>query len=221
MSLSSVHNPATSHPLLSQSVPSSKRPSPSVPGLIAAHRRSRNSIVNKLHVRIKCAEGLRSMDSAGDTNPFVCCFLLPNTSTTLGGKRKTNICEHTLDPMWDEELVYNMVKLEELLCSRVLEVSVWDMDRRGTNSFIGAVRLGPEPHPLGSAEGPDWMDSCEEEVLQWDSMLSCLGEWVESWHNLRPSLESLHAKYRAAHSNDEINTVEEEEAGLEAVPKEV
>lgn len=198
-SLSPVHDPSLSVPTLTGSLPRPSQGSLTVPETFPGgmHKRGSSSVLGKLRIRIRSAEGLPSMDSAGDTNPFVRCFLLPNLSLT--GKKKSSVAERTLDPVWEEELVYDMVKLEELTCSRALEVSVWDMDRRGTNSFMGAVRLGPEPHPLGSSGGPDWMDSMGEEVAQWELMLANPGEWVETWHQLRPSLSSLHAKHRAEH----------------------
>lgn len=190
-SQSPLHEPSMSDPMLSESITTANL---TVPETIANLRRSSSSILGKLHILVRSAEGLTSMDSTGDTNPFVRCFLLPNT--TLGGKRKSIVSERTLDPVWEEELVYNMVKLDDLTGSRVLEVSIWDMDRRGTNSFMGGIRLGPEPHPLGSNEGPDWMDSVGEEVSQWEKMLANPGEWVEFWHDLRPSLTSLHTLHR-------------------------
>lgn len=85
--------------------------------------------------------------------------------------------------------MYPHVTLEELESSRVLEVTVWDKDRRGVNQFIGGVRLGPDPLTSTNVE---WMDSIGDEVTHWESMLAQPGEWVEQWHHLRPSMDSLH-----------------------------
>lgn len=144
----------------------------------------------RLHVLVISAENLPPVDSTGDTNPFVRCYLLP--SSGVKGKRKTSIVPKSLNPVWEEECAYNMIKVDDLQSQRVLEVSVWDSDRRGSNSFIGGLRLGPAPPDDG--EGPEWMDSTGEEVSHWDEMLANTGVWVKRWHNLRPSMASRQAK---------------------------
>lgn len=177
-----------------------------VPNTIDPSKRPNGSLVGTLHIQVKSAEGLPSTDTTGDTNPFVRCFLLPNT--TLGGKRKSSVRERTLDPVWEEEFEYNLVKFDELVVQRVLEVSVWDRDRRGTNSFIGGLRLGPDT--IGTNGVPDWMDSTGEEASQWERMLTSPGEWVVSWHTLRPSMTSLHAQLRARQKKDEAAPEEDD-----------
>ena len=145
---------------------------------------------------MKRAEDLPSMDSGDSTNPFVRCYLLPNVH--LRGKRKSAVIPKTLNPVWNEEFSYKMVYSEDLRTERALEVTVWDMDRRGTNSFMGCVRLGPNPLTFGHAQVEDWMDSFGEEVIHWEEMLANPGEWVEHWHTLRPSSESLRKDVKRA-----------------------
>lgn len=147
--------------------------------------------VNKgnLFVQIKSAEGLLSMDSSGDTDPFVRCYLLP--FKTPSSKRKTAVVQKSLNPVWNEEFVYKRQHMEELHTQRALEVTVWDMDRRGTYSFMGCVRLGPDPLAAGHAQEEEWMDSSGEEVAHWEEMLANPEEWVERWHVLRPSSKPL------------------------------
>ncbi len=152
------------------------------------------STLGTLHIRVKRAKDLPSLDSTDNTNPFVRCYLLPNVK--LGGKRKTAVIPKTLNPVWDEEFSYKMTYFNDLQTERVLELTVWDMDRRGTNSFMGCVRLGPNPLTAGHAKEEDWMDSFGEEVRHWEEMLANPGEWVERWHVLRPSTQSVHKDMR-------------------------
>ena len=143
--------------------------------------------IGTLHITIHQAEDLPIMDEHGLTDATVKMYLLPNQSSS--GKRKTQIIKHSLNPVWNKQFTYENICLEDLTYGRVLEVTVWDYDRRGSNDFIGGLRLGPAP---GSAAKPkDWMDSIGDEVTHWEDMLARPGEWVERWHVLRPSMQPL------------------------------
>lgn len=141
-----------------------------------------------LHVKIVRAENLPAMDINDRTDSFARCFLFPNLQ--LGGKKKTKIIEKSLNPVWEDELIYSYLSIEELQCERVLEVTLWDYDRRGTNQFIGGIRIGPNPFDV--IHSHDWMDSTDTESSHWEDVLDRPGEWVEAWHNLRPSMDSIH-----------------------------
>lgn len=155
-----------------------------------------------LHVLVKKAEGLPAMDPGGSTNPFVRTYLLPNK--LMASKKKTAVVSKSLDPEWNEQLVYTVVPLDELETSRVLELTLWDHDRRGINAFIGGLRIGPDPIVTGNPEL--WMDSSAEESSHWEAMLSQQGEWVEQWHTLRPSMEPRQMiKMRRKTSISEVN----------------
>ena len=141
----------------------------------------------KLKVQIKQAEDLRPDDLNAQINPFARCYLLPNQLVDC--KKKTGVVINTLNPVWNSEIEYPHVSLEDLESSRALEVTIWDRDRRGVNEFIGGIRLGPDP--LACSDSTEWMDSIEDEVTHWEAALARPGEWVEQWHNLRPSMSSL------------------------------
>ena len=140
-----------------------------------------------LHILIQQAEELPIMDTHGLTDGTVKCYLLPNRSSH--SKKKTAVIKNNLDPIWEEQFTYD-VTLEELSSERVLEVTVWDYDRRGSNGFIGGLRLGPAPS-TDTAKHKEWMDSIEDEVSHWEAMLASPGERVEEWHVLRPSMDPL------------------------------
>ena len=139
-----------------------------------------------LHVKVLKAEGLPLMDPAGSTNPFVRAYLLPNKTTAA--KKKTKVIFNNTDPVWEEEMTYPLVPLNELETSRVLELTLWDHDRRGINGFIGGLRIGPDP--IVAANPEMWMDSSSDEISHWEAMLSQqAGEWVEQCHMLRPCMD--------------------------------
>ena len=138
----------------------------------------------------------------GSTNAFVRAYLLPNK--LMASKKKTGVVSKSLDPEWNEELIYSVVPLDKLETRRVLELTIWDHDRRGINAFIGGLRIGPDPIVAGNPEL--WMDSSAEESSHWESMLSKPGEWVEQWHVLRPSMDPRQLiKMRRKTSISEVN----------------
>lgn len=147
-----------------------------------------DELLGCLHILIKQAEDLPAMDVNNRTDGFARCYLLPNQF--LGGKKKSKVVEDSLNPVWEDELVYSYVSLEELQTDRALEVTIWDFDRRGSNQFIGGIRIGPNPDDVINPY--DWMDSIETEASHWEAMLSKPGQWVEAWHILRPTMDSLH-----------------------------
>ena len=151
----------------------------------ASMQRNVSTTLVDIHIKLKKAEGIPAMDPNGSTNAFVRAFLLPNK--LMSAKKKTKVVFNCLNPVWEEEMVYALVPLDELETSRVLELTVWDHDRRGINGFIGGLRIGPDPIVAGNPEL--WMDSTLDESSHWEAMLSQHGEWVERWHTLRTTMD--------------------------------
>ena len=163
----------------------------------------KHQTLGTLHVAIKQARELLVMDAHGLTDATVKCFLLPNRSSA--GKRKTRVVKNSLNPVWEEEFTYKNVTLEELSKERVLEVTVWDYDRRGSNDFIGGLHLGPTPG--SAAKHREWMDCIGDEISHWEAVLAHPGEWVEQWHTLRPSMDPMANK--RAPPTKELSPVQE------------
>ena len=121
---------------------------------------------------------------------YTLVFCLPPPPPPPPPPLSPSLCQvvmNSLCPVWDEEFVYNTSE-KELLAERVLEVTIWDFDKRGSNDFIGGIRVGPSRSGSAS-QGPDWMDSFGEELSHWQMVLSRPGEWVEQWHTLRPRMD--------------------------------
>lgn len=137
----------------------------------------------KLYIHVKNAKDLANNGSADTTaNPFVRCYLVPDVD--VGGKRKTSIGTGTTQTSaWDEQYCYDKVNLDDLCTQRALEVSLWDSNRQGANNFVGALRLGP-----AEEKRPGGLHSSGGDASHWEDMLANTGEWVECWHDLRPSM---------------------------------
>ena len=89
---------------------------------------------------------------------------MPNRSKKL----KTRIIANSICPLWKEELVLTSIPVDDLTMNSVLELTVWDYNKRHSNDFLGGVRLGPFT-PTRSK----WMDCLGEEVEQ--NPLKCDG----------------------------------------------
>ncbi len=140
-----------------------------------------------LHIIVEKAMSLPNMDVIGLSDGFVKLYLLPDK--IFRKRKKTAVINDSLNPVWNEEFVYENVTLDELSNERVLEVTVWDHDLLSSNDFIGSLRLGPSPHGAGKYE--EWMDSSSEESRHWEEMLTHKGKWVECWHSLRASMDPI------------------------------
>lgn len=84
------------------------------------------------------AKGLKPMDSNGFADPYVKLHLLPGASKS--NKLRTKTLKTTLNPVWNETLVYHGITDEEM-SRKTLRLSVSDEDTFGHNEFIGETRV--------------------------------------------------------------------------------
>ncbi|XP_068609465.1 rabphilin-3A [Brachionichthys hirsutus] len=91
-----------------------------------------------LHCCIVKAKGLKPMDSNGLADPYVKLHLLPGASKS--NKLRTKTLKNTLNPAWNETLVYHGITDEEM-ARKTLRLSVSDEDKFGHNEFIGETRV--------------------------------------------------------------------------------
>ncbi|XP_061553834.1 rabphilin-3A isoform X9 [Phycodurus eques] len=84
------------------------------------------------------AKGLKPMDSNGLSDPYVKLHLLPGASKS--NKLRTKTLKNTLNPTWNETLVYHGITDEEM-SRKTLRLSVSDEDKFGRNDFIGETRV--------------------------------------------------------------------------------
>ncbi|XP_054613498.1 rabphilin-3A isoform X2 [Dunckerocampus dactyliophorus] len=93
---------------------------------------------HELHCCIIRAKGLKPMDSNGLADPYVKLHLLPGASKS--NKLRTKTLKNTLNPVWNETLVYHGITDEEM-SRKTLRLSVNDEDTFGHNEFIGETRV--------------------------------------------------------------------------------
>ncbi|TRY90201.1 hypothetical protein DNTS_013043 [Danionella cerebrum] len=78
------------------------------------------------------------MDSNGLADPYVKLHLLPGASKS--NKLRTKTLRTTLNPVWNETLVYHGITNEDMQ-KKTLRLSVSDEDKFGHNEFIGETRV--------------------------------------------------------------------------------
>ncbi|KAK9532218.1 hypothetical protein VZT92_009615 [Zoarces viviparus] len=91
-----------------------------------------------LHCCVVKAKGLKPMDSNGLADPYVKLHLLPGASKS--NKLRTKTLKTTLNPVWNETLVYHGITDDEM-SRKTLRLSVSDEDKFGHNEFIGETRV--------------------------------------------------------------------------------
>ncbi|KAK7503310.1 hypothetical protein BaRGS_00005575 [Batillaria attramentaria] len=137
-------------------------------GLDYDHKRS------ALVISIKCCEDLAPVDTKHNrSDPYVKVYLLPDK--TRSGKRKSKIKKHTLNPVYNETLTYNISSGE--LQNRTLWVTVWHSDRFGRNDFLGEVLIPmdtyrfDDPSPNRYALQSRMPEMVNEEAMQYKGEL--------------------------------------------------
>jgi hypothetical protein len=83
---------------------------------------------------------------------YVKAYILPDRSKS--GKRKTKVKKHSLSPVFDEVLKFNLT-VGEIGDGRSLWLTVWHSDLFGRNDFLGEVLL-PLGHDIFENAGLKW-----------------------------------------------------------------
>ncbi|KAG8589779.1 hypothetical protein GDO81_006520 [Engystomops pustulosus] len=105
-----------------------------------------------LNVLVKNCRNLAVADEKKNrTDPYVKAYLLPDKSRQ--SKRKTKIKTNTTNPEFNEVLKYVISHTQ--LETRTLQLSVWNNDRFGRNSFLGEVNI-----PLDTWNFENQEDEC-------------------------------------------------------------
>jgi len=102
-------------------------------------------------------------------DPYVKIWLIQNGHRVE--KKKTAVLKRTLNPQFDETIMFN-VPIDQVRITS-LEIHVMDFDRIGCNEEIGRIVLGSK--------------SAHNEVKHWREMLAKAKQPVTSWHVLKKS----------------------------------
>ncbi|MBN3303690.1 SYT10 protein, partial [Amia calva] len=114
---------------------------------------------------IKC-RNLKAMDITGSSDPYVKVSLLCDGRRLK--KRKTTTKKNTLNPVYNEAIIFDIPP--ENVEQVSLSIMVMDYDRVGHNEVIGVCRTGPDAEGLGRDH--------------WNEMLAYPRKPITHWHAL-------------------------------------
>ncbi|XP_016413055.1 synaptotagmin-10-like isoform X1 [Sinocyclocheilus rhinocerous] len=114
---------------------------------------------------IKC-RNLKAMDITGYSDPYVKVSLICDGRRLK--KRKTTTKKNTLNPVYNEAIIFDIPP--ENVEQVSLSITVMDYDRVGHNEVIGVCRAGPDAEGLGRDH--------------WNEMLAYPRKPITHWHAL-------------------------------------
>lgn len=121
----------------------------------------------RLTVVVMNARNLKAMDMNGTSDPYVRVALLHGDRKVK--KKKTSIKKNDCDPLWNEEILFN-IPLKQLKVSS-LELKVFDYDVLSQDELIGQTMAGP--------------NSSEPGRSQWLEMIEVPRKSIAVWHPLQ------------------------------------
>ncbi|XP_043932389.1 synaptotagmin-6 [Protopterus annectens] len=121
---------------------------------------------------IKC-RNLKAMDITGYSDPYVKVSLLCDGRRLK--KKKTTIKKNTLNPTYNEAIIFDIPP--ESMDQVSLLISVMDYDRVGHNEIIGVCRVGNNAEGLGRDH--------------WNEMLAYPRKPIAHWHPLVEAKKTL------------------------------
>uniref|UniRef100_A0A4W5RRW7 Synaptotagmin 6 n=1 Tax=Hucho hucho TaxID=62062 RepID=A0A4W5RRW7_9TELE len=120
---------------------------------------------------IKC-RNLKAMDITGYSDPYVKVSLVCDGRRLK--KKKTTIKKNTLNPTYNEAIIFDIPP--DSMDHVSLHISVMDYDMVGHNEIIGVNRVGCSAEGLGKGH--------------WNEMLACPRKPIAHWHPLLEAKKS-------------------------------
>ncbi|XP_047461453.1 synaptotagmin-like protein 1 [Mugil cephalus] len=139
-------------------------------------------LTGELHIWLREAQSLLS-SKGGAVDSFVRSYILPDASRQSG--QKTRVVKRSISPTYNHTMVYDGFQTSDLR-EACAELSVWQ--REGLKTFaLGGVRLSCGTGQ-SYGEAVTWMDSTEEEVNVWTSMIENPNHWIDATLPIRTNL---------------------------------
>ncbi|XP_034401899.1 synaptotagmin-like protein 1 isoform X2 [Cyclopterus lumpus] len=139
-------------------------------------------LTGELHIWLREAQGLLT-NKGGAIDSFVRSYILPDASRQSG--QKTRVVKRSFSPTFNHTMVYDGFHSSDLR-EACAELTVWQ--REGLKSHVlGGIRLSCGTGQ-SYGEAVSWMDSTEEEVTVWTSMIEKPNHWVEAMLSIRTNL---------------------------------
>lgn len=140
-------------------------------------------LTGEVHIWLREAHGLLS-NKGGPLDSFVRCYILPDGSRQSG--QKTRIVKRSLSPTYNHTMVYDGFHTSDLK-EACAELTVWQREGLKTH-ILGGIRLSCG---TGQSYGDPvtWMDSTEEEVTLWNSLIDNPNHWIDATLPIRTNLK--------------------------------
>ncbi|XP_022054389.2 synaptotagmin-like protein 1 [Acanthochromis polyacanthus] len=139
-------------------------------------------LTGELHIWLREAQGLLS-NKGGAIDSFVRSYILPDASRQSG--QKTRVVKRSISPTYNHTMVYDGFQTSDLR-EACAELTVCHREGLKTH-ILGGIRLS-----CGSGqsygEPVSWMDSTEEEVTVWTSMIENPNHWIDTTLPIRTNL---------------------------------
>ncbi|XP_074652955.1 synaptotagmin-6-like [Tubulanus polymorphus] len=120
----------------------------------------------RLTVTILKARNLKAMDITGSSDPYVKVSLMCQGKRIK--KRKTTVKKNTLNPVYNEALVFD-VPAENIEDVSIL-IKCIDYDRVGYNELMGCIAIGPQILGVGRDHWFEMLESPRKPIAQWYSL---------------------------------------------------
>ncbi|KAJ8272306.1 hypothetical protein COCON_G00111650 [Conger conger] len=125
----------------------------------------------RLTITIIKARNLKAMDITGASDPYVKVSLMCEGRRLK--KRKTSTKRNTLNPVYNEAIVFDVPP--ENIDQISLLIAVMDYDRVGHNEVIGVCRVGNEAGSLGRDHWSDMLTYPRKPIAHWHPLV----EWLD------------------------------------------
>ncbi|KAM6900013.1 synaptotagmin-like protein 1 [Xenentodon cancila] len=139
-------------------------------------------LTGELHIWLREAQGLLSK-KGGPIDSFVRSYILPDASRQSG--QKTRVMKHSISPTYNHTMVYDGFHTSDLR-EACAELTVWQREGLKT-TMLGGIRLSCGTGQ-SYGEAVSWMDSTEEEVAVWVSMIENPNHWIDTTLPIRTNL---------------------------------
>ncbi|XP_070618788.1 synaptotagmin-9 isoform X1 [Erythrolamprus reginae] len=117
----------------------------------------------RLTITIIKARNLKAMDITGASDPYVKVSLMCEGRRLK--KRKTSIKRNTLNPVYNEAIVFDLPP--ESIDQIHLSIAVMDYDRVGHNEVIGVCQVGNEAETLGRDHWNEMLSYPRKPIARW------------------------------------------------------
>lgn len=142
---------------------------------------SGNPLTGELHIWLREIVGLLPT-KRGTPNTYVKSVVLPDESGVSG--QQTRVVRGSVNPQFNHTMVYDGFESSDLI-QACAEITVWSQK---PSTCLGGVRLSTGSG-VSYGQSVCWMDSTEEEISVWSSVMQSPNSWVEASLPIRTNLQ--------------------------------